>query len=141
MNISEDYKEKQSDKLIELLEQANKVCSKRFREETKAVLKQKGCFNSKTDRVENFNEITADHLIENGVIVPPCKVGDVVYLIGEFTHQIVCSRVTAIIYDDGGIWLALNGFLCMSINQSLGKTVFLTREEAEKALKGRCSNE
>ena len=78
----------------------------------------------------------ADALIENGAILPPCKVGDIVYLVGEITQQIVCSRVTAIIYDDGGIWLALNGFLCISINQSLGKTVFLTKEEAEKALRG-----
>lgn len=76
----------------------------------------------------------ADHLIANGVIVPPCKMGDIVYLVGEITQQIVCSRVNAIIYDDGGIWLELNGFLCVSINQSLGKTVFLTKEEAEKHL-------
>lgn len=31
----------------------------------------------------NLAEVVADYLLDNGVIVPPCKVGDTVYVIAE----------------------------------------------------------
>ena len=36
-----------------------------------------------------YSEQIADHLLKNGVIVPPCKVGDVVYMpiITDDTHE------------------------------------------------------
>lgn len=81
----------------------------------------------------------ADHLIENGVIILPCKIGDTVYKChtvnfkhtGEITKrtikQITFSAFT--VTDDGESgWFDID---------NLGKTVFLTREEAEKALKER----
>ena len=92
----------------------------------------------------------ADHLLANGVIVPPCKVGQTVYRV-SFVHKTVEM-------------LKVEGFLrnvaswkvhCMKFipkwlgNQkehiyiqfsAFGKTVFLTCEEAEKALAER-SNE
>lgn len=37
--------------------------------------------NSVDGCAKYWAEIIADHLLSNGVIVPPCKVGDVVYLI------------------------------------------------------------
>ncbi len=136
------------DRLIELLGNANKICGKRFREETKAVLKEKGHFNSKTDRTESFNEITADYLIENGVIVPPCKVGDKVYYFSH--HPFNLSVLPNTIYEADVVRIVTtrlgtsvviqihNDYGCTEIPEisSFGKTVFLTKEEAEKALRG-----
>ena len=61
---------------------------------------------------ENFTEHLADHLIENGVIMIPCVPKDDEYY-----------RV----YDEHGNYIAV-------IYSEKGKTVFLTREDAEKAL-------
>ena len=85
---------------------------------------------------DNFREHLADYLIENGVIVPQCKVGDMVYRIAKDGKTITKERVGAIhveyTIDNGtGIydvwWLK---------DYNIGVTTFLTREEAEAALKG-----
>lgn len=57
----------------------------------------------------------ADHLIENGAILPPCVPKDDEYY-----------RV----YDEHGNYIAV-------IYSEKGKTVFLTREDAEKSLRER----
>ena len=81
----------------------------------------------------DFAEEMADYLIENGVIIPPCKVGDIVYEIR--TKQIVEHRVASF-----RILFYQRFILCfdnMIFNfKSLNNTVFLTKEEAEKALQG-----
>lgn len=81
----------------------------------------------------NVDEI-ADYLIENGVVVLPCKVGDVVYRIytrawiGEdVVREVVVSENGVFYIDDKGRMTSCNKF---------GKTVFLTREDAEAKLKG-----
>lgn len=65
----------------------------------------------------------ADNLLATGVIVPPCKAGSDVYVIDG--NSILRRTIARFIYDAGeGFW-----------GEGLfGKTVFLTREEAEKAL-------
>ena len=113
--------------------------------------------------MESFEEMAADHLLSNGVIVLPCKVGTTVYVIepkwygvwGEDEHE--CRRCEH--FYEGGMgdppdcslgknccykiceeeadlrhladWITPNGF---TGKIEWGKTVFLTREEAEKAL-------
>lgn len=76
----------------------------------------------------------ADHLIANGVIVPPCKVGQIVWLIRN--GKIEETTVEKIVLKDGGLYLKL---LCNSFYEttcrSIGKTVFLTKKEAEEKLK------
>lgn len=79
-------------------------------------------------------EFVADHLIENGVIVPPCKVGDKLYIVTAVSKEIVESVVI-------GLWMADGVFSVLTIHgviiaDSLGKAVFFTKEEAEKALRG-----
>ena len=72
----------------------------------------------------------AEYLLENGVIVLPVKVGDVVYMIvkkrakvsREYFHFIKKTKLT---------FLNLERVL-----KTWGKKVFLTKAEAEKALKG-----
>lgn len=98
--------------------------------------------NTNTD---SFNfESVADHLLANGVIVPPCKVGDTVYEIQPIRKRVQAYEITTIKYnghywwftwilkDRKGIYGNCDGF---SIHQ-ISKTVFLTREEAEAKLKG-----
>ena len=94
----------------------------------------------------------ADYLLANGVIVPPCKVGDTVYSYfhrwreddGIFPYQITNITITQ---NKKGEWtkkyramqLIEGKTIDWQLNFSfddLGKTVFLTREDAEQALKG-----
>lgn len=110
-------------------------------------------------------EHTADYLLENGVIVPPCKVGDELYAISD-TRIIECTCYDMNIgnkvmicasfkcdYDCEGCpfnnWgqeysgeYSCSGEYgdCFFEEDDFGKTVFLTREEAEKALSERRSN-
>ena len=81
-----------------------------------------------------MNEI-ADYLLANGVIVPPCKVGDAVYIIGKFTGQFMVNKVVAINYGGSGLFLLLDSYAVVAVAEQLGKTVFLTKEEAEEKLK------
>lgn len=84
---------------------------------------------------EDFDEWLADELIANGFILPPCKVGDTVYIVGMFTGQIISNKVVAINYGDSGLFLLLDSYTVVSVEEQLGKTVFLTKEEAEAKLK------
>lgn len=78
-------------------------------------------------------EILADYLLANGVIVPPCKVGDTVYFetytnngstsIGVQPHKIIAYRLRMVTESN-----------CLIPDFENGKTVFLTKEEAEAAL-------
>lgn len=77
-------------------------------------------------------ERLADHLLANGVIVPPCKVGDMVYLVCKKKYDVDGYGMQW--YEDWGI-VTLAFRLDMIGN--IGKTVFLSREDAEKALKER----
>lgn len=79
--------------------------------------------------IEHF----ADHLLANGVIMPPYKVGDTVYIISDYTNEILDRLIIGIVIKKDG-----NGFIFDTQSSwsdiDIGKTVFLTREEAEKAL-------
>jgi hypothetical protein len=90
---------------------------------------------------ELFRE-TADHLLANGVVCPPCKVGDTLYYIDtcvtaeDFGKKYVSfGRVNQISYNKHGEWFYLDCGSLFSFGD-FNKTVFLTREEAERALKG-----
>ena len=87
-------------------------------------------------------EKIADHLLAEGVIVPPCKVGQTVYVIQ--LCEIYECRVNEICMGAGNNNVVvldrfINGFLIRryvaEYFNAFGKTVFLTREEAEQALK------
>lgn len=91
-------------------------------------------------------EILADHLLANGVIVPPCKVGDTVYIPNVIDKKVYKYRVNEInigagnnnvvvldryIRGQGGFILPRN--VAIYFNQ-FGKTAFLSAEEAERLL-------
>jgi hypothetical protein len=81
-----------------------------------------------------FGEWYADYLLANGVIVPPCKVGDTVYCIRydkarkPFVKPLPVRSVT--------IWEKGKFTVFTSREDYFGETAFLTREEAEQTLKG-----
>ena len=81
------------------------------------------------------NMIFAEYLLEHGVIVPPCKVGDRVYRPSD------CLGVVQFVIISFNIYESEMFFTDDSENiiylSDIGKTVFLTREEAERALKER----
>ena len=82
-------------------------------------------------------EQIADYLIEHGVIVPPCKVGDVVYEInrnGILEMEIAQIKITEryIMFDCVDVIFDYEDFF---YENDIGKTVFFTRDEAERALR------
>lgn len=83
------------------------------------------------------SEEIAEHLLANGVIVPPCKVGDTVYYLARNLHtkltKIRTGTVTRIAITEDGIDLFADNW---GAKLPYGKRSFLTKEEAEAALKG-----
>ena len=96
----------------------------------------------------------ADYLLEHGVIVPSCKVGDTVYIPWRWNNKngIAFAEVEEIkIYDSNNHYMFLidlqsddeefnQSFGGWKIGKIIGETVFLTRKEAERALKERKNN-
>ena len=69
----------------------------------------------------------ADYLLEHGVIVLPCKVGDTLYCESAIKGHIIYLKAPDL------EWIFEN-------REIFGKSIFLTREEAERALKERENN-
>ena len=125
------------DRLIKLLKQSEEKCNK-----TKHCDKECSGYGKGMD-CTNYN--TADYLLANGVIVPPCKIGDTVYKVvndKRVKHPYECKVV--------GFWYSADEtcndiHLVRYVNDvfdssfsipftDFDKTVFLSREDAEKAL-------
>lgn len=82
-------------------------------------------------------EDQADYLLANGVIVPPCKVGDTVYRIFPRISDAIPPWVGDTPETVGCIGIATKNLLGnwnVYPIEEIGKTLFLTREEAEAAL-------
>lgn len=85
------------------------------------------------------NELIADYLLENGVIVPPCKVGQTVYVevlnriegfvITNFEFSVTTNGLSCGATASNGVYPLFFGF------ENVGRSVFLTKEEAEQALR------
>ena len=84
-------------------------------------------------------EYLANYLLANGVIVPPCKVGDKIYML-------VTRKTTSFEYPNGKMKRIENQHTFIKetyltklnffkVLDDFGKTVFLTKEEAEEKLK------
>ena len=101
------------------------------------LIKNYPCMSTAEDCfMESIAEDLTDYLLANGVIVPPCKVGDNLYNKYSLIDDNYYWQVARIeIYADE------SGFIDDSDNwysfSDIGKTVFLTKAEAEKALKER----
>ena len=87
--------------------------------------------------VENAT-ILADHLIERGVILPPCKVGDDIYWINPETNEIELAKsdIKAVCYYGNEEFKII--VKAESSPEDIGtEWAMLTREEAEQALERR----
>lgn len=91
--------------------------------------------------LETLNNTPISRLVElseadkdGRVIVQPCKVGDILYRVfaGEiFEHRVGRMKYFAI----QGRWDIETYPFCPCVESSIGKTVFLSHKEAEKALR------
>ena len=125
------------ERLVELLMQGDIAAAKQ------------GVFNCCMCRREA--ETIADYLLENGVIVPPVSLGDKIYEIispKDREPYFITATVCAVHIADGSrnscqhkresyIVAECSGtkYVHKYPISKFGKSVFLTREEAEKALK------
>ena len=90
--------------------------------------------------VENVEEICKDFKDRSRLVELPYKLGDSIY--EPKRHQVTEYKIARIVFYDFGIRMELRlmkGLLFrVEIKQEdIGKVVFLTREEAEQALKER----
>ena len=102
--------------------------------------------NSELSLLEFEKKILADYLLENGVIVPPVKVGDTVY--GISRGAIIPIGIDRIQYSNRGMDILGrneryfgNGTITLHPDNEFGIEWYKTKEEAEKALKGGVINE
>lgn len=110
------------DRLIELIQQSVKGCAR------------------------NWAEIIAEYLLANGVIVPPCKVGDTVYYLeGSRILEGTVKSFSTIMKDNYFVVYVETKYSLLGIERfgywMFGKKIFLTREAAEQALKGSVSRD
>lgn len=123
--------EKQRERLVELLNEA-----------TFGVNTQTLADHLKKETIERV----ADYLMSNNVVVLPCKVGDNVFFLhyGEICEATVVN-VEYNYYTNPQEWVTVeyrSEVICTNryktrIDLMFGKTVFLSREEAENVLKER----
>lgn len=95
-------------------------------------------------------EIVADYLLKHGVILPPCKVGDMLFALWSvpteskyviYAVEVVeirtskrnCRETTTFLLEP----LSYRGRCKEYRIDDFGKLVFTNKEEAEKALKGK----
>ena len=80
----------------------------------------------------------ADAIIADGWIRPPCKVGQILYVIeaGKINEAKVKEYKYCSNSNNGIHWHIIFEELFVMSEAHIGKTVFLNREDAERALKG-----
>lgn len=100
-----------------------------------------GCHN--VEMYDDQIESLADYLLANGVICPPCKVGDDLFypwVYGGTSGIAILEADSIKVYVEGRSLVFIKNpesdmprpsYFC---EEDFGKTVFLSREEAEKAL-------
>lgn len=95
-------------------------------------------------------EKLADHLLANGVIVPPCKVGQTAYYLFQYSDKRVLpfvrkAKIKRIYCGNSKMQFLVDcelkdtkekGIIRTWYFTDFGKTAFLTKEKAEQALEG-----
>lgn len=88
--------------------------------------------------IERLRELAKADKDGRLVVLPYCKLGDTVYWLHD--KKITECRVYRIQENTKGVQIAIKSTVShgvFSVDNYFGKTIFLTREEAEKALEGR----
>ena len=115
------------DRLIELLNNFKYECLMSCKDGF--ITKKESCDDCVIDQL-------ADHILANGVIVPPCKVGDTVYAVDKRSRLWWKGKVIVISCSDKNSVQIAVGFEDGEVAVYEADCVFPTREEAEQALKG-----
>lgn len=106
--------------------------------------------STSTAEIKGFEGVSVDRLLElaaadkeGRVAVLPCKVGKKIYYInGKYIIEVEVVHYTV---DKNGAWLFVGEtynpetsgiYHCNMRTEEIGKDVFLTREEAERAMEG-----
>lgn len=133
-------------RLVKLLENSNKEAWN---------LIHMSCCEERLKLLEKINELRADYLLANDVIVPPCKVGQTVWgkrgcfishpTKWENPNSLIPCEVIVIKESKKGKYILLKPLLIETYGMrkanewfpfsAIGKTVFLSKEEAEAKLK------
>lgn len=91
------------------------------------------------DKSCNLAENIADDLLENGFVALPCKVGDVVYLFYPVRKGIYEAIVDEVNLNQKSNFIATRDLYFNRRRtiffEQIGKTVFLSREDAERVLR------
>ena len=115
------------DRLIELLDELEAICHVPIKVDSD------GCGSYDIEG----SEYIADHILADGWIRPPCKVGDTVYWISPKNkiHKLEITSIRITVSEtEYGCWGGDYTPVCFYQND-FGKTVFLTKSQAEVALK------
>ena len=123
------------ERLIELLKQ-NCHC------------KDEDCSNCNSNGI-CFTHRESDYLLKNGVIVPPCRLHTHIFVIPTVENSL--TEITEMVVLGFSISEPYNTANCFRVRgtsalfspafEQFGESVFLTKEQAEKALKGGATNE
>ena len=117
------------DRLIELLKQGDKTFADKY---TGKVM----------SHIDELYDFIADYLLANGVIVPPVTIGQKVWELCQWKYrdtEIREGKISMIQQKADKSWkirISVNHFVYDITPDKIGKTIFLTREEAEAKLKG-----
>ena len=124
------------DRLIELLKQIN------FDYSEECVCASEDGYKGAPD----FAKFFADHLLAEGVIVPPCYIGQEIWYIRNHYDgriEIIKGKVSMLQQKSDKSWkirITVNSSVWDFTSNEIGTEYFLTREEAEKALLERSEN-
>ena len=101
------------------------------------------CGHDKIDYPNCMAVHFADHILADGWIRPPCKVGDMVYYLheicdenGEERLDISTGKCEGISIQKDGLWIYCRYEDGLTYWHKNDESVFFSREEAIKALKG-----
>ena len=120
------------EKLIELIAEGRELCEQ---------IQCEGCTRSCKGLNDCIAKVQADHLLENGVIVPPYRCGTVVYVVRSQTSNgknlyMRKERIDHYRMFNNGTFMIFESGRCSVCNDQWSRCVFATPEEAEQALKG-----
>ena len=125
------------DRLIELLKE-----TETNPEKTCPHYLEADCFKCPYDKGEDCDHEArkADFLLANGVIVPPIEVGQTVWILFSIEKTVESREVESIMRRQKSWTMRFTNGDCFTVwdnaeDEYFGKTVFLTKEEAEEKLK------
>lgn len=113
----------QKERLVELCDNVITSCKSSLCED---------CEHNNVDYPNCMSVHFADKILADGWMRPPVKVGNKVYIVAEVSRKVVEATVIGFwMYEDNVSIITDYGTIH---HNSIGKTVFTSREEAEKAL-------